>query len=59
MKEKDKKGRESQKSVKRPAALPKAKGLEQTLTSALVSSTTDLTEQDPHHASVEQKRNQW
>ncbi|XP_051916753.1 hydrocephalus-inducing protein homolog isoform X2 [Hippocampus zosterae] len=58
MKEKDKKGRESQKSVKRPAALPKAKGLEQTLTSALASSTTDLAEQDPHHASVEQKRNQ-
>ncbi|XP_061629909.1 hydrocephalus-inducing protein homolog [Phyllopteryx taeniolatus] len=55
---KDKKGRESQKSVKRPAALPKAKGLEQTLASALVSSTPDIAEQDPHHASVEQKRNQ-
>ncbi|XP_077372587.1 hydrocephalus-inducing protein homolog [Festucalex cinctus] len=55
MKEKDKKGRDSQKSVKRPAALPKAKGLEQSLTSTL---GPDITEQDPHNASVEQKRNQ-
>ncbi|XP_057693166.1 hydrocephalus-inducing protein homolog isoform X2 [Corythoichthys intestinalis] len=49
---KDKKGRESQKSAKRPAALPKVKGLE------LASSITDFSEQDPHTASVEQKRNQ-
>ncbi|XP_049580395.1 hydrocephalus-inducing protein homolog [Syngnathus scovelli] len=55
---KDKKGRESQKSVKRPAALPKVKATEQNLTSGLVSSTTDISDQDPHNASVEQKRNQ-
>ncbi|XP_077566662.1 hydrocephalus-inducing protein homolog isoform X1 [Stigmatopora nigra] len=49
---KDKKGRDSQKSAKRPAALPKAKGVD------VASSVTDIGEQDPHTASVEQKRNQ-
>ncbi|XP_054633597.1 hydrocephalus-inducing protein homolog [Dunckerocampus dactyliophorus] len=51
---KDKKSRESQKSLKRPPPLPKARGLDQ----SFYSSTPDITEQDQHIASIEQKRNQ-
>ncbi|XP_061825847.2 hydrocephalus-inducing protein homolog [Nerophis lumbriciformis] len=54
LKDKDKKGRESQKSVKRPAPLPKVRGLEQSLN----SSTLDIPDQDPLSASIEQKRSQ-
>nr|XP_057932234.1 hydrocephalus-inducing protein homolog isoform X2 [Doryrhamphus excisus] len=51
---KDKKGRDSQKSVKRPLPLPKSKGLDQSFS----SSTPEIPEQDQHSAGVEQKRNQ-
>ncbi|XP_059190373.1 hydrocephalus-inducing protein homolog [Centropristis striata] len=58
-KEKDKKGRESQKSRRQTSAKTKAKGSDRSRSPMLrVSSTSDCTEQDQHQGNLELKRNQ-
>lgn len=57
-KDKDKKGRESQRSKRQTSAKTKAKGLDRSRSPLHVSTTSDCTEQDQHQANLELKRNQ-
>ncbi|XP_070763174.1 hydrocephalus-inducing protein homolog [Enoplosus armatus] len=58
-KDKDKKGRESQRSKRRTSAKTKAKGSDRSVSPLLhVSSASDCTEQDQHQGNLKLKRNQ-